>query len=95
MANVIKQIEQAAAHGDDELLSVVDPNKTKGRQSKKNNFYWEKYSSGPAGKRGIMKSWAKEFAVAEDTTTWVNEKGELQMWRKGNTPKNYKKQVSK
>lgn len=95
MANVTKQIEQAASHGDEELLSVVDPLKTKGRQSKKNTFYWEKYNGSPAGKRGIMKHWAKEFAKAEDSTTWVDEKGNLHIWRVGNTPKNYKKQATK
>lgn len=95
MANVIKQIEKAVAYGDDDLLSVVDSSKAKGKQTRKNSFFWEKYIPSLGGKRGIMKTWDKEFAIADDTITWVNERGELQCWRKGNTPKNYKKQESK
>lgn len=94
MANVLKEIEKAVATGNEDLLpGVSDPSKKKGKG--KNTFYWEKYTNSPLGKRGIMKAWDKEFRAAEDSTTWVDEKGVLHIWRKGNTPKNYKKPASK
>ncbi len=57
-------------------------------KNKMNLSMFDGAKHGFCGKRGIVTKWQKEWRAAEDTHTWIDDKGNLQMVRKGNMKKN-------
>ena len=58
-------------------LQTQDPAKSKGKQGKKDGFFWEAYRPTMTGKRGIMTQWDKEVQSSLNWTLEFDKNGKL------------------